>query len=138
IEPAPETTLPEALALSNLMIALACNRRYAFHSVGALGAIEMTAPTRVGFVNEGLKRLGLPADKRHYFALHATLDVKHSQAWNRQVLAPLIAEDARRAKAIGEGALMRLMCGKNCFDAYRRHFNLESVGAEIFETRPLQ
>jgi hypothetical protein len=130
IRPTPETTVPEALALGNLMVALAYNRRYAFHSVGALGVIEMTAPTRVGFVNDGLRRLGVPASKRHYFALHATLDIRHSQAWNREVLLPLVAEDRRRAKPIAEGALMRLMCGQNCFERYRAHFNLRSAASE--------
>jgi hypothetical protein len=120
IAPTPETTVPEALALNNLMVALAYHRHFAFHSVGALGVIEMTAPTRVGFVNTGLKRLGVPAKERHYFALHATLDVRHSQAWNREVLMSLVQEDGRRARAIGEGALLRLFCGKRCFEAYRR------------------
>ena len=129
INPIPETTVPEALALGNLMIALAYNRRYAFHSVGALGAIEMTAPTRVGFVNAGLKRLGVPARERHYFALHATLDIRHSQDWNREVLASLVAEDGRRALPIAEGALMRLLCGQRCFERYRAHFNLPSASA---------
>lgn len=124
IRPTPETTVTEALALNNLMVALACNRRFAFHSVGALGAIEMTAPTRVGFVNQGLRRLGVPPDRRHYFALHATLDVRHSQAWNREVLLPLVTEDPRRAGPIAEGALLRLWCGERCFDRYRRQFNL--------------
>src|SRR5690349_11622903 len=36
----------EALALGNLMIALAANRHYAYQSIGALGAIELTAPGR--------------------------------------------------------------------------------------------
>ena len=124
IQPTPETTVAEALALANLMAALACNRRYAFHSIGALGVIEMTAPTRVGFVDRGLRRLGVPADERHYFALHATLDVKHSLAWNQEVLLPLIAQDPRRARAIAEGALLRLWCGKRCFNRYRREFKL--------------
>ena len=79
---------------------LASNRRYAFHSVGALGVIEMTAPGRAEHVDRGLRRLGVPAKKRHYFALHAVLDVKHSEAWNREVLRPLVAEDPRRARAI--------------------------------------
>ena len=135
IQPIPETTIPEALALNNLMVALACNRRYAFQSIGALGAIEMTAPSRVGFVDQGLKRLGVPASKRHYFALHATLDVRHSQAWNREILLSLVAQDYRRAKPIAEGALLRLRCGQRCFDAYRKHLNLEP-GAN--ETRSLQ
>jgi hypothetical protein len=124
ISPTPDTVVPESLALGNTMIALANHRRYAFQSVGALGVIEMTAPTRAGYVNEGLKRLGVPARKRHYFAVHAVLDVKHSEAWNREVLRPLVAEDPRRARAIGEGAVMRLWHGARTFNRYRREFGL--------------
>jgi hypothetical protein len=124
LAPTPETVVPEALALGNTMIALARHRRYAFHSVGALGAIEMTAPTRAGYVDQGLRRLGVPAKKRHYFAVHAVLDVKHSEAWNREALRPLVAEDPRRARAIGEGAVMRLWHGARTFERYRREFNL--------------
>lgn len=116
-----ETTVPEALALANMMMALAINRRYAFHAVGALGVIEMTAPGRAVRVSQGLNRLGVPRKQSHYFALHAVLDVKHSEAWNREVLLPLVAEDPARAKAIGEGALLRLWCGARCFDSYRRY-----------------
>jgi hypothetical protein len=119
IVPQIETTVPEALALNNVMMALACNRRYAFHSVGALGAIEMTAPTRTGFVNAGLRRLGVPKKECHYFALHTTLDIAHSRAWNAEVLMTLVEEDSRRVTAIAEGALLRLWCGKRCFDRYR-------------------
>jgi hypothetical protein len=124
ISPTPSTVVPESLALGNTMIALANHRRYAFHSVGALGVIEMTAPTRAGYVNAGLRRLGVPAKKRHYFAVHAVLDVKHSEAWNREVLRPLVAEDPRRARAIGEGAVMRLWHGARTFERYRREFGL--------------
>jgi hypothetical protein len=124
LRPSPETVVPEALALGNMMIALAHNRRYAFHSVGALGVIEMTAPTRAGYVDRGLRRLGIPAKKRHYFALHAVLDVKHSETWNREVLRSLVAVDRRRARAIGEGAVLRLWHGAQCFACYRRKFGL--------------
>jgi len=86
------------------MIALARHRRYAFHSIGALGVIEMTAPGRAALVDAGLRRLRIPAKKRHYFAVHAVLDVKHSEAWNLEVLRSLVEEDSRRARAIGEGA----------------------------------
>ena len=82
LTPTPDVVVPESLALGNTMIALARHRRYAFHSAGALGVIEMTAPTRAGFVDQGLRRLKIPPKKRHYFALHAILDVKHSQEWN--------------------------------------------------------
>jgi hypothetical protein len=124
----PDTVVPEALALGNTMIALAKHRRYAFHSVGALGVIELTAPTRAGYVNEGLKRLGIKAKHRHYFAVHAVLDVKHSQAWNREVLHPLVKEDPRRARAIGEGAIMRLWHGARTFARYRHEFTLATGG----------
>lgn len=122
ITASPDNVVPESLALGNAMIALARHRRYAFHSVGALGVIEMTAPTRAGFVNKGLRRLGVPAKKRHYFALHSVLDVKHSETWNREVLRPLVEEDPRRAQAIGEGALIRLWLGARTFTRYRHEF----------------
>jgi len=122
LSPTPETVVAESLALGNTMIALAHHRRYAYHAVGALGVIEMTAPTRAGYVDKGLRRLGIPAKKRHYFALHAVLDVKHSEEWNREVLRPLVAEDPRRARAIGEGAVMRLWHGARTFERYRRQF----------------
>ena len=122
-----DKVVPEALALGNMMTALAVNRRYAFHAVGALGVIEMTAPERAAAVARGLDRLGVPARQRHYFALHAVLDVKHSEAWNEEVLIPLVAEDGRRARAIAEGALLRLQCGAECFARYRMHFGLKDI-----------
>jgi hypothetical protein len=124
IAPHIETTVPEALALGNMMMALATNRTFAFHSIGALGVIELTAPGRAAHVSRGLDRLGVSKKKSHYFSLHAILDVKHSAAWNSEVLAPLVREDERRARAIAEGAILRLWCGKRCFEKYRRHFGL--------------
>jgi hypothetical protein len=124
IDPKIETTVPESLALANMMMALAFNRRYAFHSVGALGVIEMTAPTRAGLVVDALERLGVPKKQSHYFSLHAVLDVRHSQSWNSEVLKPLVAEDPRRALALAEGALLRLLCGELCFARYRTEFGI--------------
>jgi hypothetical protein len=125
IEASPETTVWESLALANVMAGLAVNRRYAFHSVGALGVIEMTAPGRVSLVNEGLKRLGVSASGRQYFQLHAGLDIRHSEAWNREVIYPLVKNDMVCAVAIAEGALMRLQCGQRCFARYRAAFDVE-------------
>jgi hypothetical protein len=124
LKPTPATTVWESLALANLMVALAANRRYAFHAIGALGVVEMTAPGRVSCVNEGLKRLGVPTRARMYFQLHAGLDIKHSQSWNREVIAPLIGENPAAAHAIAEGALMRLEAGARCFRRYRAYFGL--------------
>ena len=110
----------ESLALSNLMVALASNRCYAYQAIGALGVIELTAPGRAELVNAGLTRLGIGGEARRYFALHATLDVKHSKAWNSEVLAPLVEQEPRAARALAEGALMRLAAGARCFARYRK------------------
>jgi Iron-containing redox enzyme len=120
LEPRIETTCWESLALANAMTAMAASRRYAFHSVGALGAIELTAPGRSACTAAGLKRLGFTGRERHYFDLHAVLDVRHSEEWNKEVLAPLVAEDPARAAAIAEGALIRLKCGARCYERYRK------------------
>jgi hypothetical protein len=109
----------ESLALSNLMVALACNRCYAYQAIGALGVTELTAPRRAELVNAGLARLGVRGEARRYFALHATLDVKHSRTWNSEVLAPLVEQEPRAATAMAEGALMRLAAGARCFARYR-------------------
>jgi hypothetical protein len=120
LEPTIEATLGPSLALGNVMVAFATNRRYAYHSVGALGVVELTAPWRAAHVAQGLKRLGV-GKERKYFALHSTLDIKHSEAWNAEVLRPLVEADPSCARFIAEGALMRLECGRRCFEAYRQH-----------------
>jgi hypothetical protein len=114
----------EANALANLLVALAANRRYAYHAVGALGAIEMTAPTRVVHVDAGLARLGVGPSARRYFSLHAVVDLRHSAAWNSEVIRPLVALEPRAARAIAEGALLRLEAGARCFARYREQFGI--------------
>jgi len=126
----PDRVVPESLALGNAMLALARSRRYCFQSIGALGVIEMTAPTRAGFVDAGLKRLRIPTKKRLYFTLHAVLDIKHSECWNREVLRSLVGENPRCAQAIGEGAIIRLWHGTRCFERYRLHFGLDQQPSE--------
>ena len=119
VDPVIENTVWESLALANAMTAMATSRDFAWHSIGALGVIELTAPGRSAMVAKGLRRIGLSDKERRYFDLHAVLDVKHSEDWNREALRPLVEEDSRRATAIAEGALMRLRCGARCFDRYR-------------------
>jgi len=122
IDAQPDNVVPESLALGNAMLGLARHRRYTYQSVGALGVIEMTAPTRASYVDAGLKRLGIPAKRRLYFTLHSVLDVKHSECWNREVLRSLVAEVPGAAQAIGEGAVLRLWHGWRSFERYRAHF----------------
>jgi len=119
-----EETVWESLALANTMTGLAANRCYAYHSVGALGAVELTAPSRVSLVNDGLKRLGVPAEGRQYFQLHAGLDIRHSRAWNDEVIRPLVEGIPELMRPIAEGALMRLQCGQRCFERYRAELGI--------------
>jgi hypothetical protein len=121
VDPVIGTTVWESLALANAMTAMATNRCYAWHSVGALGVIELTAPGRSAQVAKGLRRVGLSRSQRRYFDLHAVLDLKHSADWKREALRPLVAEDPARATAMAEGALIRLNRGARCFDRYRAH-----------------
>lgn len=127
VTPSIDTTVWESLALANAMTAMATARRYAWHSVGALGVIELTAPGRSACVAQGLRRIGLSERERRYFELHAVLDVKHSADWNREALLPAIAEDPARAIAIAEGALIRLRCGARCFYRYRSLLGAETA-----------
>lgn len=120
LRPSIEHTVWESLALANAMTAMATRRDYAWHALGALGVIELTAPGRSAAVAAGLKRLGIAPKIRSYFDLHARLDIQHSKAWNSEAIGPAIEGDPRRAAAIAEGALIRLHCGARCFDRYRR------------------
>jgi hypothetical protein len=114
----------EAIAVGNLLIGLAANRTYAYHSIGALGVVELTAPGRAACVNEGLQRLGVDKETRRYYALHATLDIRHSASWNTEVIEPLVRDNPLVAIAIAEGALMRLNAGARSFARYRAEFGI--------------
>lgn len=120
VHPTIEGTVWPSLALGNVLVAFSTCRQYAYHALGALGAVELTAPWRASHVAEGLKRVGIGVERK-YFALHATLDIAHSEAWNREVIRPLAAEEPKSIRAMAEGAVMRLMCGARCFQAYREH-----------------
>jgi hypothetical protein len=133
LTPSIDTTLWPSLALANTLTAFATTRRYAWHAIGALGVVELTAPTRVARVAEGLKRLGQPPVVRKYFELHALLDLKHSDGWIANVLRPLVSEDPSRAPYLAEGALIRLLCGQRCFEAYRAHLWAASAPRIIAE-----
>ncbi|MET0286879.1 MAG: iron-containing redox enzyme family protein [Polyangiales bacterium] len=114
----------EALAVGNVLAGLAYNRRFAFHSIGALGAVELTAPTRAVKVVQGLDRLDVEHEASRYFRLHATIDVIHARDWRDEVLVPLIDERPEVARWIAEGALMRLRAGARSYERYRRELGL--------------
>ena len=122
VDTSDEPIVWEATALSNLLVGLAANRHYAYHAIGALGAIELTAPGRATYVDAALTRLGIGTKAKQYYALHAVLDVKHSAAWNTEIIAPLVLADPSLTRPIAEGALMRLNAGARCFEKYRESF----------------
>src|SRR3546814_8921627 len=78
-----DSTAWQSLALANAMTAMATSRCHAWHSVGALGVIELTAPGRSAHVAQGLRRIGLSGGERRYFDLHAVLDVKQDRKSTR-------------------------------------------------------
>lgn len=124
LTPSRDDTVWESLALSNTMVGLATTRRYAYHALGALGAIELTAPSRVKKVSAAMKRVGMSAGTRGYFDLHAALDISHGRAWISEVIGTLAADDPSSQPFLAEGALMRLTCGERCFDRYATAFRL--------------
>lgn len=126
-----DETVWEAQALGNVMVGLAANRCFAFQSVGCLGSVELTAPSRCVEVVRCLERLGVSNDASIYYRLHALIDVRHSEDWNKEVIYNLVAEDPTRAIHIAEGALMRLNAGARCFDRYREHFGLINTKSHI-------
>ena len=124
IVPDTRAVVWESTALANLLVGLAANRHYAYHALGALGVVELTAPSRATFVDAALTRFGLNTKTKQYYALHAVIDVKHSEAWNREIIGPLVEADPSLTRPIAEGALMRLNAGARCFARYRREFSL--------------
>lgn len=125
LKPTIESTVWESLALANTMLGLATSRRYTYHSLGALGVIELTAPWRAAKVSLAMKRLDFPRMSRRYFDLHAKIDVLHSQEWISEIIRPLVAMNPGCAQFIAEGALMRLRCGQLCFDRYSKEMKID-------------
>ena len=121
----PQRIVWEALAVGNVLAGLAYNRRYAFHSLGALGAVELTAPTRAVKLVQALERVGVSGEAAHYFRLHSTIDVVHWNGWRDEVLVPVLAQQPQVARSLAEGALMRLAAGARSFERYRRELWLE-------------
>ena len=99
----------ESLAASNLAVALALNRRYAWQALGALGVVALTAPLRAERVSLALRRLGLAAVEDH-----RSREREDARAWIQDVLAPRVEEDIDRAPLLAEGALLRLRATARC------------------------
>jgi hypothetical protein len=117
----------ECVARSNLMVGLASNRRYAFHSIGALGARELMLSGYARSVAAGLKRLDFSLESVAYFQSRGQLELLRSHAWNEDVILPLVAQDSRISVAVAEGALMRLAADARCTARYNRELRLRAA-----------
>ncbi|RYG02150.1 MAG: iron-containing redox enzyme family protein, partial [Chitinophagaceae bacterium] len=73
LQPAIETTLWESLARDNVMLGLATTRRYAYHSLGALGVAELVSVSRATKISACMTRLGVEPWIRSYFDLKIAL-----------------------------------------------------------------
>ena len=113
----------ESIALGNLLAEMALNRENAFHVVDALAVLERMAPGRAVQDNAGPRRGGFSHRACIYFPLHSTLDVKHSQAWNEDVLRPIVHERPALAQPVAEGTLIRLHSGARSFRYYREELD---------------
>ena len=101
------------------MLALARSRRYCFQSIGALGVIEMTAPTRAWFRQFRAEAPAHPHQKAPLFHLACCARRQAFGMLEPRGFAFARGRDPRRAHAIGEGAVLRLWHGARCFDRYR-------------------
>jgi hypothetical protein len=102
-------TLWEALAVSNLVVGLASNRRYTWHALGALAAAELTARDRAAPVERALRRHGVGSA--------AGAEVRTDRVC--EALVALLEEDPDRAPFLAEGALLHLRAGLRCVRSYR-------------------
>lgn len=125
LEPSARPIVWESSAIANLMMGLAYNRRYAYHAIGALGAIELTAPGRCVLVARGLERLGVAGAGRTYDARCAAGDGPRRAQWKRDVLCPLVSRDGSLSRWLAEGALMRMEAGRRAHERYRRELGIE-------------
>jgi len=60
---------------------LLCVRLGYLQGAGAMYVLESTIPGQLGKINNGLKRLGIPKDKRLFLEMHCKLDTTHAQRW---------------------------------------------------------
>jgi len=130
LEASMEDIVAESLALGNLMLALAANRHYASHAIGAMATAMMSSSARNALINDGLRRLGVAAPARDYYQLHAGIDRRYAEAWQREVIRPLVEANPPVAVALAEGALLRLQAGAHCCERYRRELG---VGMETMQ-----
>lgn len=105
-----------SLARAALGGLLATNRHLQPEMIGALGVIELQAGPRCRRVLAAFDRLGLPAEARRFYEVHAAVDPRHGKDWLDKVVASL-AEEPGFGEGIVRGAQWRVLANGWFFDA---------------------
>ncbi|MBB2156541.1 iron-containing redox enzyme family protein [Gluconacetobacter diazotrophicus] len=109
----------EGLGGYNLLLYFALNRREYFRSIGALAITELSDPDQYAKLIEGCRRVGIGTDRPSvldYYSEHVEVDALHGDGWIDNVIVPVLRRYPDQARAVLEGAAMRLNTSKDYWD----------------------
>ncbi|HYC90090.1 MAG TPA: iron-containing redox enzyme family protein [Thermoanaerobaculia bacterium] len=112
----------DAVACGNLSTTLAVHRYHFYRAIGYFGVTELMVPFRFGHVIHAWRRNGLDEEGITYHILHHQLDAEHGDDWVRNVIAPIIDANPRRAAQITQGIFLRLNSSQRYLDAMLAKF----------------
>lgn len=98
----------QSFACGNLLLQVSLNRRLVHRALGAMGTIEMAAPTRFRRLVRGFERLGISHRARTYHLLHIAIDTRHGSGWLHNAVGPTVAAAPDARFEIARGMLARL------------------------------
>ncbi|GBQ21003.1 hypothetical protein AA12717_0740 [Gluconacetobacter sacchari DSM 12717] len=109
----------EGLSGYNLLLYFAFNRREYFRSIGALAITELSDPEQYAKLLAGCRRVGIGTDRPSvldYYSEHVEVDALHGDGWIDNVIVPVLKRYPGEARAVLEGAIMRLNSSKAYWD----------------------
>ncbi|MBM9400849.1 iron-containing redox enzyme family protein [Gluconacetobacter azotocaptans] len=123
IEDTPEAFVDalgwEGLSGYNLLLYFAFNRREYFRSIGALAITELSDPEQYAKLLKGCRRVRIGNDRPSvldYYSEHVEVDALHGDGWIDNVIVPILRRYPQEARAVLEGAMMRLNSSKAYWD----------------------
>lgn len=109
----------EGLSGYNMLLYFAFNRREYFRSIGALAITELSDPDQYAKLLTGCRRVGIGTDQPSvldYYGEHVEVDALHGDGWIDNVIVPVLRRYPGEARAVLEGAMMRLNSSKAYWD----------------------
>ncbi|NVN10372.1 iron-containing redox enzyme family protein [Nguyenibacter vanlangensis] len=103
----------------NLLLYFAFNRREYFRSIGALAITELSDPEQYAKLLAGCRRVGIGTDRPSvldYYSEHVEVDALHGDGWIDNVIVPILKRYPGEARAVLEGAAMRLNSSQAYWD----------------------